>query len=204
MLKFLKFHNLTTPKSVENSMKYQTISYLQNGKSLTAKVQLISPAAWIFVVDTEQAEPFHLEYDEDLLRWEVIDDVNIEEAVISAISEELFKTFIRGAEPTASNARSEYFLFKNDREEIICFWDAELRIRVVPFNENSVFATDEVVYYGNIFGKPLAFQTIDYQNEAPEVIEAAINWYASELNYPQMVFSKKNPLAVDKAVALLD
>ncbi|HEY1024857.1 MAG TPA: hypothetical protein VGE26_06805 [Sphingobacteriaceae bacterium] len=187
-------------------MKSQTISFVHNGRRHTASVQLVSPLAWIFVVNLNASEPFHLEYDEEHSEWAVIDeDAEIEGEIAAAMGEVLFERYRETIKPSIENASSDCFIMENGNEEIICFWDRGLRIRVIPFiDDQPSDRSGELVYYGNNFGKPLTFQTIDYQGENPELVRAAIEWYAEKLNYPQMVISKRNPFAETQAIVLPD
>ncbi|HEY0771504.1 MAG TPA: hypothetical protein VGD31_14355 [Sphingobacteriaceae bacterium] len=180
-------------------MDSQEINYVYNGFRYRAGIQLLSPLTWIFLVDSQHFEPFHIEYDDTRKKWIAIEKHLNDNKLVSAIGAELTKLYRKDIERTVPSSKFsslEFFVVDNGREDIICFWDSELRIRVAPLTDSPVYEdSKELLYYGDDFGTPVAFQTIDYHGEDPELILNAIKWYAQYLDYPQMVVSKENPLS---------
>jgi hypothetical protein len=180
-------------------MELQEITYVYNGFRYKAPVQLLSPLTWIFLINSPHSQPFHLEFDEKRKRWIPVEEHFNDKKLASAIGAELTKLYGKDIERTLSPSKFsslEYFVVDNGHEDIICFWDNEIRIRVASLTGSPLYEDpDELLYYGDDFGTPIAFQTIDYQGEDVEFILKAIKWYAEYLDYPQMVISKENPLS---------
>ncbi|HEY0896429.1 MAG TPA: hypothetical protein VGE15_07760 [Sphingobacteriaceae bacterium] len=157
-------------------METREIIYELNGESCHAQVQLLSPAAWIFVVRLGKDEPFHLEYEEN--SWAAIEEgqdpvraASIGEALMNA-----YGTVI----PRTVGSREPFFIMSNENEEIICSWDADLRIRVSASTEGlGLGDLHEKVYFGSCPDGFRAFQTIDYRQEDALLVEQAIAWYTS-------------------------
>jgi hypothetical protein len=180
-------------------MELREIRYVYNNLRYTAKVQLLSPLTWIFLVNSDHAEPFHLEYDEVREKWVPIEENLEDKKLISSIGMELTKIYGRDIERTVSQSKFsslDFFIADNRGQDIICFWDSELRIRVTSLTGSPLFLDPkELVFYGDDNGTPLVFQTIDYQGQDTEIILDAIKWYAEYLEYPDMIVSKDNPLS---------
>jgi hypothetical protein len=179
-------------------MELKEIDYVYNGARYPARVQLLSPLTWIFLVTSANFEPFHIEYDETRRKWITVEDDFEDKKLVSSIGAELTKIYGKDIQRTLSTSKYsslDFFVVDNGREDIICFWDSELRIRVALLTDSPLFEDPkELLYYGDDFGTPIFFQTIDYHGEDMELILTAINWYANYLDYPQMVVSKQNPL----------
>lgn len=179
-------------------MEIKEISYVYNGGKYRAKVQLLSPLTWIFLVTSATFDDFHVEYDEARKKWLAVEDDFNDKKLLFSIGTELTKIYGKDIQRTLGESKYssvDFFVVDNGREDMICFWDSELRIRVAPLTDSPLFDDPkEVLYYGDHSGIPIAFQTIDYHGEDLEVILKAINWYAEYLDYPQMVVSKENPL----------
>ena len=180
-------------------MEYREIKYVKNGFKYEARVQLLSPLTWIFLINSVHFEPFHLEFDEMRKKWVAIEGDLVEKKLVSAIGAELTKIYGKDIVRTISNSKFstiDFFIADNGHEDIICFWDRELRIRVSSLTGSPLFEDpNELLYYGDDFGCPIAFQTINYQGEDAELIISAIKWYAEYLGSPAMVVSKENPLS---------
>jgi len=183
--------------SNRQEMDSQEINYVYNGLKYKARIQLLSPLTWIFLIHCQHFDHFHLEYDETQKKWIAIEDRD--KKLVFAIGAELTKLYKKDIERTASSSKLssiEFFVVDNGREDIICFWDSELRIRVISLTDTTVYEDpNELVYYGDGFGTPVAFQTIDYHGEDTGLVLKAIKWYAAYLDYPQMVVSEENPLS---------
>ncbi len=157
-------------------METREINYELNGKSCHAEVQLLSPAAWIFLVRPGGEKPFHLEYEEKC--WAAIeagqDPVRV--AVIGKALMEIYGSVI----PRTVVSQEPFFIMSNERDEIICSWDTDLRIRVSASTEElGLGDMDEKVYFGSCPDGFRAFQTIDYRPEDARLAEQAIAWYTS-------------------------
>lgn len=91
---------------------------------------------------------------------------------------------------------TDYFICDTSDGDIIGYWDEDIRIRVVRLTRNMFSPLpNEVQFYGDDHGVPLAFETIDYDNEDEALILDAIRWYADFLNYPQMKITRNNRFA---------
>jgi hypothetical protein len=180
-------------------MELKDIRYVYNNFRYTAKVQLLSPLTWIFFVISEHAEPFHLEYDEERKKWMPIEEDLKDKKLIASVGMELTKIYGKDIERTLSRSKFsslELFIADNGGQDIICFWDSELRIRVTSLTGSPLFHDPkELVFYGDDNGSPIAFQTIDYHGEDTSIILKAIEWYAEYLEYPEMIVSTDNPLS---------
>lgn len=179
-------------------MELKEIDYVYNGCKYQAKAQLLSPLTWIFLVTSAHFDTFHIEYDETRRKWLAVEDDFNDKKLLFSIGAELTKIYGKDIERTLSTSKYsslDFFVVDNGREDIICFWDSELRIRVALLTDIRLYEdSKELVYYGDDFGTPIIFQTIDYHDEDVNIILNAINWYAEYLDYPQMVISKQNPL----------
>ena len=179
-------------------MEPEEIDYVYKGGRHKVQAHLLSPLSWIFLISSTDFDPFHLEYDEIRRKWLPIEQ-SVDTKLVSAISCELMKLYRKDIERTVSGTKFsslDFFVIDNGREDIICFWDRELRIRVIPLTDSPLYQDrKELLYYGDDFGTPIAFQTIDYDGEDTEIILQAIKWYAQYLDYPQMVVSEENPLS---------
>ncbi|HEY0900326.1 MAG TPA: hypothetical protein VGD90_13400 [Sphingobacteriaceae bacterium] len=147
-----------------------------DGQQFHATAQLLCPSALIFVVYYGETEPLHLEFNEN--GWEVIGD-SANELIVSAIGQELRQVYGNLISRSVVD-EEQYFILENGKEEIICFWEHDLRIRVTSSTENCVLGDSrEQIYFGNFQNEFRAFQTIDYHGEDPGIIEDAIEWYTS-------------------------
>lgn len=146
-----------------------------DGQQFHATAQLLCPSALIFVVYYGETEPLHLEFNEN--GWEAIGECN--ELVVSAIGQELRNVYGNLISRSVV-AEEPYFILENGKEEIICFWEHDLRIRVTSSSENCILGDSrEQIYFGNYQNAFRAFQTIDYHGEDPGIIEDAIQWYST-------------------------
>lgn len=69
-------------------------------------------------------------------------------------------------------------------------------LRIQVFNRETELFTpsvSEVHYFGDYFGEELAFETIGYNGETEEDLEAMVRWYANWIGYPAMKIYKKLP-----------
>jgi hypothetical protein len=157
-------------------METQEITYKLNGQSLQANVQLLCPSAWIFVVSCGENDPFHLEYNEN--RWEAIEEGQ-DETLVNSIGRELMHVYASRI-PRTIVSDERFFIVASEEEEVICFWNEELRIRVAASTDQLRLGDiQEKIYFGSRHNDFKAFQTIDYNGEDISVIEEAIAWYTN-------------------------
>lgn len=157
-------------------MDTREITYQLDGQQFNATAQLLCPSALIFVVHYGEKEPLHLEFSET--GWKSIGEFS-NDLIVSAIGHELRQVY---GNLISRNlvAEEPYFILENGKEEIICFWDHDLRIRVTSSTENCVWGdSHELIYFGTFQNEFRAFQTIDYQDEDPVIVEDAIEWYTT-------------------------
>ena len=82
----------------------------------------------------------------------------------------------------------------NACRDVIRSRDADLRIKVYCLDKEAFEPNpDEIQYYGDYQGAPLAFETDNITSEDALDITAAIHWYADYLGCPEMEISPDDP-----------
>ena len=178
-------------------MMHSYITYYYNGIKVSADVNLLNKEFWIFRINPENTIAFYLNYEGCKRMWLADEDQVVDPVLQNIIGAELMKIYgeeIQYADPHYTYSTTEYFICQSGEKDIIGFWDGMLRIEVtrfitVPFKPN----INEIQFYGDDNGVPLAFETLGYNDEGRELILGAIKWYAEYINYPEMQVSSKYP-----------
>ncbi|KAA8484111.1 hypothetical protein BDE36_3644 [Arcticibacter tournemirensis] len=83
-----------------------------------------------------------------------------------------------------------YSILKNageERCEIIFNRISGIQVRVIPLKTMEPnFSDTEVHFFGDYRGTPLAFETVDYNEQGIDMVRDAIRWYAEYREYPEM------------------
>lgn len=173
------------------------IAYNYNGIITRADVSLINRDFWIFRVNPENTTVFSLQFNSCKRIWKKGDNEPVDPILIEIIGAELMKIYgeeIRYTDPHYIFSTTDYFLCKNNGDDVIGFWDQALRIEVTRFLLKEFKPNiNEIQFYGDDFGVPLAFETFGYNGEGKELILNAIKWYAEYIGYPNMEVKKEHP-----------
>lgn len=90
--------------------------------------------------------------------------------------------------PMVQDLQYDAYVYRfNPLNDLIIDQVHELVIEVIPLETEPEFDRSQVQYYGDDYGYPLLFQTVNYAGQPVQFIQEAILWYASgRLDYPQM------------------
>lgn len=90
--------------------------------------------------------------------------------------------------PMVQDLQYDAYLYRfNPLNDLIIDQVHQLVIEVIPLETEPEVDRSQVQYYGDDYGYPLLFQTVNYAGQTAQVIQEAILWYAARLlNYPQM------------------
>ena len=83
-----------------------------------------------------------------------------------------------------------YSILKNPddpREEFIFNRISGIKVKVIKLSEEEPqFSDTEVHFFGDNRGVPLAFETVEYNDQGIDLVKDAVRWYAEYCNYPEM------------------
>lgn len=90
--------------------------------------------------------------------------------------------------PLVQDLQYDAYLYRfNPLNDLIIDGVHELVVEVIPLETEPEIDRSQVHYYGDDYGYPLLFQTVNHAGQTAQVIQEAILWYAARrLDYPQM------------------